>query len=71
MGFRQGSEIIQALSVLVMIPLVLNSFRKQSKTKYSILQQSAECSLLQILSLLLVLVPLDINALQFVAINLS
>ena len=39
MGFRQGSEIIQALSFLVLVPLVLNSFRKQSKTKYSMLQQ--------------------------------
>ena len=42
MGFRQGSEIIQALSVSVMIPLVLDSFRKQNKSKYFLLQQYDE-----------------------------
>ena len=47
MGFRQGSEIIQALSFLVLVPLVLNSFRKQSKTKYSMLQQDDAEWLLQ------------------------
>ena len=31
MGFRQGSEIIQELSVFVMILLVLESFQKRKK----------------------------------------